>query len=117
MRGDILSLENDSQAGETLIAPVMRGGKRLAAAPTLAQIREHAARELAKLPEPLRKLETGIGLSGGNFQSAPRTLAAQMDRNRSADPLIQLAACPDHGEYCYLAPARFQPRAPSPYTS
>ena len=60
MRGDILSLENDSQAGETLIAPVMRGGKRLAPAPTLAQIREHAARELGKLPEPLRKLEAGM---------------------------------------------------------
>ena len=55
-----MSLENDSQAGETLIAPVMRGGKRLAAAPTLTQIREHAARELGKLPEPLRKLEAGI---------------------------------------------------------
>jgi nicotinate phosphoribosyltransferase len=38
----------------------MRAGKRLAPAPTLAQIRERAARELARLPEPLRKLETGF---------------------------------------------------------
>ncbi|HUL87348.1 MAG TPA: nicotinate phosphoribosyltransferase [Pseudolabrys sp.] len=60
MRGDVLSLENDTQAGETLIAPVMRGGKRVAPAPTLAQIRERAARELARLPEPLRKLEAGF---------------------------------------------------------
>ncbi len=29
MAGDILSLESDSHPGETLIAPVMRGGKRL----------------------------------------------------------------------------------------
>jgi len=59
MRGDIVSLENDTQQGETLIAPVMRGGKRIAPAPTLAQIRERAARDLARLPEPLRRLESG----------------------------------------------------------
>ncbi|MGA9121813.1 MAG: nicotinate phosphoribosyltransferase, partial [Pseudolabrys sp.] len=44
MRGDVLSLENDVQTGETLIEPVMRGGKRVAPAPTLAQIRERATR-------------------------------------------------------------------------
>ncbi|MFZ0403333.1 MAG: nicotinate phosphoribosyltransferase [Pseudolabrys sp.] len=60
MRGDVLSLENDVQTGETLIEPVMRGGKRVAPAPTLAQIRERATRELTRLPEPLRKLETGF---------------------------------------------------------
>jgi nicotinate phosphoribosyltransferase len=79
MHGDILSLENDSQAGETLIAPVMRGGKRLAPTPTLAQIREHAARELAKLPEPLRKLETGVEYPV-QISKALSTLAAQMDK-------------------------------------
>jgi nicotinate phosphoribosyltransferase len=36
---------------------VVRAGKRIAPAPTLSQIREHAARELARLPEPLRQLE------------------------------------------------------------
>ena len=79
MRGDILSLEKDSQAGETLIAPVMRGGKRLAPGPTLTQIREHAARELAKLPEPLRKLETGVEYPV-QISKALSTLAAQMDK-------------------------------------
>jgi nicotinate phosphoribosyltransferase len=79
MRGDILSLENDSQAGETLIAPVMRRGKRLAPGPTLTQIREHAARELAKLPEPLRKLETGVEYPV-QISKALSTLAAQMDK-------------------------------------
>lgn len=57
MNGDTLSLENDSEPGETLIIPVMRDGKRIAAAPTLEQIREHATRELARLPEMLRRLE------------------------------------------------------------
>ena len=56
MRGDILSLENDKQPGEALIVPVMRAGKRIAPSPTLAQIRERAARDLARLPEPLRQL-------------------------------------------------------------
>ena len=50
---DVLSLESDNQRGETLIAPAMRAGKRVAPAPTLAQISERAVRELAALPEPL----------------------------------------------------------------
>jgi len=56
MSGDILSVEGDRQPGEALIVPVMQGGKRLAAAETLATLRERAARELARLPEPLRRL-------------------------------------------------------------
>jgi len=60
MRGDVLSLENDKQDGETLTAPVLRGGKRVGAPPSLAQIRERALRELGRLPEPLRRLEVGI---------------------------------------------------------
>jgi len=59
MRGDILSLESDNQPGEALVVPVMRAGKRIAGAPTLAQIRERAARDLARLPEALQKLEPG----------------------------------------------------------
>jgi nicotinate phosphoribosyltransferase len=57
MRGDILSVETDKHPGETLIEPIMRGGKRIGPAPTLAQIRERAAAELKRLPEPLRRLE------------------------------------------------------------
>ena len=56
MSGDILSVEGDRQPGEALIVPVMQGGKRLAPAESLATIRERAARELARLPEPLRRL-------------------------------------------------------------
>lgn len=57
MSGDILSLENDTQTGETLIVPVMRKGKRIAAGPSLGQIREHVSRELARLPEAILRLE------------------------------------------------------------
>lgn len=59
MSGDVLSVETDTQAGEPLIEQVMRGGARLKPAPTLAQIRERAARDLAHLPEPLRQLQPG----------------------------------------------------------
>ena len=60
MAGDTLSLESDSRPGDTLVAPVMRGGKRLAPAPTLADIRARAARDLARLPERLRQLQPGV---------------------------------------------------------
>jgi nicotinate phosphoribosyltransferase len=80
MSGDILSLENDNQPGDRLIAQVMRAGKRIAPAPTLAQIREHAARQLARLPEPLRQLkaeEYPVQISG-----KLKALAAEMDAKR-----------------------------------
>ena len=57
MRGDVLSLEDDSQNGETLVVPIMRGGKRLKPALSLTEIREHAAAELKRLPSPLKRLE------------------------------------------------------------
>jgi nicotinate phosphoribosyltransferase len=77
MRGDTLSLANDSQAGEPLIVPVMRGGKRIASGPTLTQIRQHSARELAALPEPLRRLEPAD--YSVKISPALTALAAQMD--------------------------------------
>ncbi len=56
MARDILTVEDDRQAGEPLIQPVMRKGKRLECLPTLAAARRHAAEALARLPEPLRRL-------------------------------------------------------------
>ena len=79
MAGDVLSVETDKQAGETLITQVMRGGQRLAPAPTLAEIRERAAAELARLPEPLQRLEAfdyPVTIS-----DTLKTLAAEADRH------------------------------------
>jgi nicotinate phosphoribosyltransferase len=59
MAGDILSLETDRQHGEPLLKLVMQDGRCVAPPPTLEEIRHHAARELARLPEPLRRLEPG----------------------------------------------------------
>jgi len=78
MRGDILSLASDTQAGEALIVPVMRAGKRIAPSPSLAQIRERAAADLARMPEALRRLETGADYPV-TIADALRALAAQAD--------------------------------------
>ena len=56
---DVLSVEDDGQTGEPLIQPVMQGGRRIAPRPTLAETRARAARDLERLPEPLRRLEPG----------------------------------------------------------
>ncbi len=54
---DLLTLESDPQEGEALLQPMMRAGRRLAPFPSLAEARRRAAAELARLPEPLRRLE------------------------------------------------------------
>jgi len=78
MRGDVLSLESDSRDGEALVVPVMRGGKRVAPVPTLAQTRERAKRDLARLPEPLRRLEAGVSYPV-EISAKLKALAAEMD--------------------------------------
>jgi len=82
MRGDILSVETDKQSGDTLIQQVMRGGKRVAPAPTLAQIRERAAREMARLPEKLARLEAFD--YPVTIADALKTAAAEADRITAA---------------------------------
>lgn len=79
MREDVLSLESDNQQGETLIAMAMRAGQRVAPAPTLAQVRERAVRELAALPEPLRQLKAGTEYPV-TISEKLSALVAQMDK-------------------------------------
>ena len=78
MRGDVISVEGDTHAGETLIEQVMRGGKRTVPAPTLTQIRERAAAELARLPEPMKRLEAGAAYEV-TIADALKALAAKAD--------------------------------------
>jgi nicotinate phosphoribosyltransferase len=76
---DILSIESDEQAGEPLIEQVMKGGGRLHAPPTLAEIRGRAKRDLDRLPEPLRRLEPDITYPV-KIANALVGLAAEVDR-------------------------------------
>jgi nicotinate phosphoribosyltransferase len=81
MAGDVISVENDTQAGEPLLVPVMRGGQRLPSTP-LADIRSHAATGLARLPEPLRQLQEPYAYPV-EIASALRELAQQVDLRAS----------------------------------
>ncbi len=78
MSGDVVTLEGDVQPGEPLLQPVMRGGQRIGAT-TLADARNHAAANLARLPEPLRQLEETYN-HPVEIASALHELAEQVDR-------------------------------------
>ncbi len=55
---DLITLEGEQPSGgEPLLVPVMRGGKRIAAAPPLAELRERCLGSLHRLPGALRRLE------------------------------------------------------------
>jgi nicotinate phosphoribosyltransferase len=77
MAEDAVTLETDAQPGEPLLVPVMRGGKRLADGPALQDIRRRAAENLARLPQPLRRLDA----FDYPVEIAPalRALAAEVD--------------------------------------
>lgn len=63
MAADVLSVEGDEHNGEPLIDLVMKGGRRLVPSPSLAAVRERATRDLARLPDPLRRLDPGASYS------------------------------------------------------
>jgi nicotinate phosphoribosyltransferase len=83
MVGDIISVENDTQAGEPLLRQVMREGRRVAPAEGLADIRKRAASELASLPEALRRLDGEsaypVTIGGGLLK-----MTADVDRRLAA---------------------------------
>ena len=82
--GDVLTLEDDralpAPGLEPLIEPVMRGGRRIGALPSLAQARERAAAHLQRLPEPLRALRAGTSYPV-TVSDAVRALAREVDRS------------------------------------
>jgi nicotinate phosphoribosyltransferase len=79
MAGDIVSTEDDHQEGTPLIRPVMRKGRRIGPSSELAEIREHAAREIANLPQTLQRLETGVEYPV-RISERLRQLAVEVDR-------------------------------------
>jgi nicotinate phosphoribosyltransferase len=74
-----VALHDDQQTGEPLLIPVMRSGRRLASPPTLADIRQKAARSLAQLPESSRRLSDAITLPV-TVTSGLIALAEEVDR-------------------------------------
>ena len=84
MAGDVLALQDDRQAGEPLLIPVMRNGQRLGAAPTLEDIRRKAAHGLAQLPEPQRRLSEGTTRFPVTVAPGLIALAEEVDRRTAA---------------------------------
>jgi nicotinate phosphoribosyltransferase len=79
MAGDVISLADDRQEGEPLLTPAMRDGRRIGPAQTLAQGRERVARELERLPTPLRELDRAAPYPVA-VGDALKRLAAEVDR-------------------------------------
>jgi nicotinate phosphoribosyltransferase len=66
---DLLTVANDPQEGDALIQPVIRSGKRVSPPSSLAQLRDRAAAQLAKLPKPLQALQEGQSIPVKNSQA------------------------------------------------
>lgn len=81
LAGDVLTVDGDAQDGTPLVVPLMRGGERTGPAEPLADIRERAARELARLPEELRDLEAGTEVPV-EIAPALEALAREADERR-----------------------------------
>ena len=80
MAGDVLSLEDDAQEGQSLIRPVMRNGRRIGALPTLQDMRALCAAELERLPAQLRSLAHDPPYRV-EVSDALRTLTDEIDRS------------------------------------
>lgn len=57
LASDVLTFHHETSEADGLLVPVMRGGKRLAKPQPLAALRQHAANQLAQLPDRLRTLD------------------------------------------------------------
>ncbi len=79
MAGDVVSLENDALAGEPLLYPMMRNGRRLAR-PGIDDIRSTARRNLDALPDLLRRLEVPGASYPVQIADALQQLAQAVDR-------------------------------------
>jgi nicotinate phosphoribosyltransferase len=82
MAGDLVAPVDEEHAGTPLLLPVMRGGRRLAPGPSLAELRDHAAASLRQLPPALAGLRPSpypVAIGEGL-----RRLAAECDRRIAA---------------------------------
>ena len=77
---DVVALEGDPQQGTPLLVPVMRAGRRLAAAETLASVRARAAAEIAHLPPRLKQLDPAPTPYRVDIAPGLRALAEELDR-------------------------------------
>jgi nicotinate phosphoribosyltransferase len=79
MLGDRLGTAQETGPGMPLLEPVMRGGRRVGAAPSLQAIRSRVAQQLGRLPPSLRGLEPADEAYPLEVTDALQALAAQAD--------------------------------------
>lgn len=84
MAGDTLTTMDAAADGQGLLHDVMRGGRRLAPAPSLAEVRRHAQVSLARLPSALRSLSSAPAYPVA-VAEALRALARETDRRTGTD--------------------------------
>ncbi len=84
LAGDILTLARCEAEGAPLLKPVMRDGRRIEPLPSLEEARRHAAEELRRLPEHLRRLETKPAYEAEIAQPL-RALAEELDAELVAE--------------------------------
>jgi nicotinate phosphoribosyltransferase len=80
MTGDTLTVEGDRVAGEPLVRPYLRKGRRVADLPSLAEARAHALAELQRLPPRLQQLDSADRAYPVIISPALRALAREVDR-------------------------------------
>jgi nicotinate phosphoribosyltransferase len=76
--GDLVALDGERHAGEALLQPVMRNGRRVGPAASLDASRAHARDQLARLPASLKRLEAFS--YPVTISASVRNLARQLDR-------------------------------------
>jgi len=81
--GDLLALLSERHAGEPLLCPAMRAGRRLAPPEPLEAIRTRVRETLAALPERLRSLARAEPGYRVEVSPALRALADECDRRRT----------------------------------
>ncbi|HXG52454.1 MAG TPA: nicotinate phosphoribosyltransferase [candidate division Zixibacteria bacterium] len=82
MAGDMLGLEEEPLGGERMIQPVMKGGRRLSPPLSLREVRQHALRELERLPDSLKSVRPAGGYPV-DVSEGVRRLARAIDERRS----------------------------------
>ena len=76
---DRVQLASEPQAGEPLLQPVMRAGRRTGPVTTLDEARRHCAHQLQILPAPLRRLEPAAEPHPVEVSEGLRHLATLVD--------------------------------------
>ena len=84
MAGDVLTLDSDPRAGEPLLRPVMRAGRRQADVESLEQARSRCHADLMRLPPELAALEPAATPYPVSVSDPLQALAAAVDREQDA---------------------------------